>query len=73
MEDLKTRIARAICNSDDAGGDNWEEDQFWYMGQAAAVLPIVEAEAQRAAQDALDSLTERVKDAAARIAVEATA
>lgn len=59
MEDLKTRIARAICNSDDAGGDNWEEDQFWYMAQASAVLPIVEAEVQRAVQEALDSSTKR--------------
>lgn len=60
MEDLKTRIARAICNADDAGGDNWEEDQFWYMAQAAAVLPLVEDEVQRAVQEVLDSIPDRV-------------
>lgn len=44
MKDLKTRLARVICNADDAGGDNWEEDQFWYMEQADAVLLFIEDE-----------------------------
>ncbi|WP_152353296.1 hypothetical protein [Brachybacterium subflavum] len=45
--DLRERIARAICDADDAGGDNWTEDRDWYLAQADAVLPIVrEAQAE---------------------------
>ena len=50
---LTERIARAICEHDDAGGDNWDEDRDWYMDQAAAVLPIVAVEVRKAKAEAL--------------------
>lgn len=48
MGDLKTRLARVLCDTDEAGGDNWEEDQFWYMTQADAVLLFMEEELRAA-------------------------